>query len=90
MFGYVTINRNELSDEDFARYRSYYCGLCRALQKRHGFSGQLILSYDMVFLEVLLTSLYEYDSQSGTGRLCPIRPKRTPGCTTRLPTTVPT
>lgn len=37
MFGYVTINRNELSDEDFARYRSYYCGLCRALQKRHGF-----------------------------------------------------
>ena len=71
MFGYVTINRNELSDEDFARYRSYYCGLCRALQKRHGFSGQLILSYDMVFLEVLLTSLYEYDSQSGTGRCVP-------------------
>lgn len=71
MFGYVTINRSELPDEEFARYRSYYCGLCRALQRRHGLSGQLVLSYDMVFLQMLLTSLYECECQSGTDRCIP-------------------
>ena len=73
MFGYVTINRSELPDEEFARYRSYYCGLCRALQRRHGLSGQLVLSYDMVFLQMLLTSLYECECQSGTDRCIPDR-----------------
>ena len=29
MFGYIVVNRAELSDADYARYRAYYCGLCR-------------------------------------------------------------
>ena len=39
MFGYVTINRNELSDEDFARYRSYYCGLAVRFRNGTAFRG---------------------------------------------------
>ncbi len=44
---------------EFDEYRSYYCGLCKSLKKQFGLSGQLSLSYDMTFLVILLTSLYE-------------------------------
>jgi len=59
MFGYVTINKPELKIREFDMYRSYYCGLCQSLRKRHGLFGQLTLSYDMTFLAMLLNSLYE-------------------------------
>ncbi|WP_249302878.1 DUF5685 family protein [Qiania dongpingensis] len=59
MFGYVTINKPELKIKDFKRYQGYYCGLCRSLRMRYGFTGQLALNYDMVFLAALLTGLYE-------------------------------
>ena len=59
MFGYVVINQEELKVKDYNRYRSFYCGLCRALEKRHGKKGQLTLSYDMTFAAVLLNGLYE-------------------------------
>ena len=59
MFGYVTIHKSELKIKDFNRYQGYYCGLCRSLRLRYGLTGQLALNYDMVFLAVLLTGLYE-------------------------------
>lgn len=59
MFGYVSVNKPELKIKDFERYRAYYCGLCHTLKKRHGRSGQITLTYDMTFLIILLTSLYE-------------------------------
>ena len=59
MFGYVTINKPELKIREFERYQGYYCGICRSLRKRYGISGQITLSYDMVFLAALLTGLYE-------------------------------
>ncbi len=59
MFGYVTVNQNELKLKDYDRYRSYYCGLCRVLGKRHGIAGELTLNYDMTFLTILLNGLYE-------------------------------
>ena len=49
-------------------YRSYYCGLCRQLVRRHGRFGQATLSYDMTFLYLLLTSLYEEEEQRSCGR----------------------
>ena len=36
MFGFVTINDNDLSDSERERYRSVYCGVCRALKRRFG------------------------------------------------------
>lgn len=59
MFGYVCINRQELKVKDYETYRSYYCGLCHDLYRRYGRIGQMLLNYDMTFLAVLLTGLYE-------------------------------
>ncbi len=59
MFGYVTINKPELKLREFQRYQGYYCGICRSLRLRHGFWGQMMLNYDLVFLAALLTGLYE-------------------------------
>lgn len=59
MFGYVVVNKPELKFKEFDIYRAYYCGLCQSLRKRYGLSGQLTLTYDMTFLVILLSSLYE-------------------------------
>lgn len=75
MFGYVTVNRDELSQEAQRRYKAYYCGLCSRLQALHGFRGRCTLSYDMTFLSILLTSLYEPLCTTGSLR-CPIHPTK--------------
>ena len=62
MFGYVTVYKPELKIKDYTKYRAYYCGLCRVLMEDYGITGQLTLSYDMTFLVILLTSLYESDT----------------------------
>ena len=71
MFGYVNVNKNDLTPEQAERYHSYYCGLCRSLHKQYGFTGQVTLSYDMVFLSMLLSSLYEPLEQTGTDACIP-------------------
>lgn len=59
MFGYITINKAELKFKEFDVYHSYYCGLCRKLKEKYGVFGQATLSYDMTFLIILLTGLYD-------------------------------
>ena len=59
MFGYINVNQKELSEENKAVYQSYYCGLCRSLREFCGSRGQVLLNYDITFLVVLLTGLYE-------------------------------
>ena len=73
MFGYITINRPELKIKDEQCYRSFYCGLCRALKKRHGLMGESTLSYDMTFVALLLSALYEPATEEGS-TLCLIHP----------------
>ena len=68
MFGYVVANREQLSKEQIERYQSCYCGLCHTIGKRHGTLQRLALNYDMTFLILLLSSLYEPDEYSRTGR----------------------
>ena len=64
MFGYININRKELTDENKKAYQAYYCGLCRRLKATCGTRGQMLLNYDMTFLVVLLTGLYEFADES--------------------------
>lgn len=71
MFGYVNVNKNDLTPEQAERYHSYYCGLCRSLHRQYGFTGQITLSFDMVFLSMLLSSLYEPLEQTGTDACIP-------------------
>ncbi len=59
MFGYVNINKQELKVKEYYKYKAYYCGLCHQLKKRYGRFGQMTLTYDMTFLIIVLTSLYE-------------------------------
>ncbi len=59
MFGYVVINQAEMKFREYDVYHAYYCGLCRKLKERYGARGQITLTYDMTFLVMLLTGLYE-------------------------------
>ena len=59
MFGYVTINKGELKVKDYECYKSYYCGLCSSLKDSYGALGQFTLTYDMTFVHLLLSGLYE-------------------------------
>ena len=59
MFGHIQANLADLSPEEKERYRSCYCGLCRSIGKRHGFLARLALSYDLTYLSMLLSALYE-------------------------------
>lgn len=63
MFGYINVNRKELSEDEKKVYQAYYCGLCQTLKGSCGRKGQMLLAYDMTFLEVLLTGLYELESK---------------------------
>ncbi len=64
MFGYIAINKAEMKFKDFDIYHAYYCGLCKALKEEYGKAGQLTLSYDMTFLIILLSGLYEPKSEN--------------------------
>lgn len=75
MFGYVTANKPELKIREFARYKGFYCGLCRRLHKQHGRLGQMTLTYDMTFLVLLLSSLYEPATKE-ENRRCLIHPAK--------------
>ena len=75
MFGYVRTNLQAITDEERERYRACYCGLCRALGKRHGLAGKLALTYDMTFLNLFLTSLYEPEEDKGMLR-CIVHPAK--------------
>jgi len=57
-----------LDEQARERYRSYYCGLCRTLKERHGNPGRVTLSYDMTFLFILLSSLFEPEEVNAAGR----------------------
>lgn len=73
MFGYIAVNKPEMKFREFDVYQSYYCGLCKSLKERYGKRGQITLSYDMTFLALLLTSLYEPETVSGV-RKCIAHP----------------
>ncbi len=63
MFGYIIVNKQELKFKEFELYRSYYCGLCRTLRERYGRTGQMTLTYDLTFLVLLLTDLYQDEAE---------------------------
>ena len=73
MFGYITVDKPEMKVKDFYRYKAYYCGLCKSLQENYGLKGRVTLSYDVTFLVLVLTSLYEPKEEKSESR-CPVHP----------------
>jgi hypothetical protein len=63
MFGYVTINMEEMKIKDYRIYHAYYCGICQDLKEQHGQVSRMTLTYDMTFLAVLLSGLYENENR---------------------------
>jgi hypothetical protein len=61
--------------KEFYKYKAYYCGLCRVLREKYGFLGQMTLTYDMTFLVMLLTSLYETELTREESR-CVVHPMK--------------
>ena len=73
MFGYIYVNDQELKLKELKTYRGFYCGLCEALKERYGREGQLLLSYDLTFLAILMSGLYEPHTVRSEGR-CLVHP----------------
>lgn len=65
MFGFIQANMQTLSNDEKNRYRQMYCGLCHTLGERYGISSKFSLTYDLTFLSILLSSLYEPDDFKG-------------------------
>lgn len=53
----------DLTFREFETYKAYYCGLCKYLKRNHTEISRLTLNYDITFLIVLLTSVYEPASE---------------------------
>lgn len=54
MFGYVRPLEGELKVWQLEAYKGVYCGLCHGLNRQCGFAARFVLSYDFVFLAMLL------------------------------------
>lgn len=57
MLGYVTVDKNELKVREWDVYQAYYCGVCKSIARRIGQLPRMTLSYDSVFLALVLASL---------------------------------
>ena len=75
MFGYIGIDNKSLTKEEVRRYRASYCGLCRVIGGLYGAVGRAGLTYDMTFVSLLLTSLYDLEEKAGR-QYCLRRPLR--------------
>lgn len=74
MFGYVSINKAQLSETEYEVFTSYYCGVCRAMGKRATHISRLGLSYDITFLALVLGSVF--DTGEAREAFCPIHPQK--------------
>ena len=66
-----------LSEEDGARFRSVYCGLCHTLTSRYGAAASLILNYDFTYLAILMS---DGSTESLQQRRCMMHPIRAREC----------
>lgn len=75
MFGYVQVRKPELKIKDYEVYHGFYCGLCKVLKEQYGFWGQVTLTYDMTYLIILLSSVYDIMPEK-TSQRCMVHPAK--------------
>lgn len=75
MFGYVLLNLDDASPEEKEKYKNCYCGLCQQLHRIASFKGESLLSYDITFLYLLLSDLYNSEEVKGHVR-CALHPAK--------------
>lgn len=57
MLGYVKAYIPEMKVREKELYNAYYCGICKSIGKRLGQLPRFVLSYDSVFLALILNSM---------------------------------
>lgn len=57
MFGYVTVSKNQLTEDEYSTFCAYYCGVCKATGKKASQLCRMGLSYDITFLAIVLSAL---------------------------------
>ena len=73
MSGYRTALIKNLNTEDRQRYESFRCGLCHAISRHHVAMGRMALNYDITFLSLFLSALYDAPESSHAHK-CQIHP----------------
>lgn len=59
MFGYIRINKMDLTFREYEHYKAYYCGMCKYLKRSHTEISRLSINYDITFLILILSSVYQ-------------------------------
>lgn len=75
MFGYIKPYLPELKLREYELYNAVYCGLCKSMGKATRFYSRVTLSYDAVFLCLVLSSLRGEPFGTYKGR-CGLNPFR--------------
>lgn len=77
MFGYVQPLKPELKIKEYACYKSYYCGVCKALGRRYNAISRMTVTYDAAFLALINSSAMESEPKVHMERCIanPFRPK---------------
>jgi hypothetical protein len=57
MFGYITPDKSELKMKEYELFRAYYCGVCKSMGRSFGPISRFALSYEAVFLGLLLSAV---------------------------------
>ena len=57
MFGNIKPNKGEMKIKDYTNYRAYYCGLCKSMGKRYAGLCNFGLSYEAVFIAIVMSAL---------------------------------
>ncbi len=68
MFGYVQPLIPELKVKEHEAFKGYYCGLCKAIQKKYTHTARFMLNYDCAVLSLLLSSMSDEVPEAGRER----------------------
>lgn len=62
MFGYIMPDKPELKMKEYELFRAYYCGVCKSMGRSFGPISRFALSYEAVFLGLLLAAVNKESS----------------------------
>lgn len=79
MFGYVTVPKGLLTEEEYKVFTSYYCGVCKTMGERASQASRLGLSYDITFLAIVLSGVYGNESEA-VDECCIVHPVKKRPC----------
>ena len=73
MLGYIAPDKPELKIKEYELYSGYYCGICKSIGKRYGQLPRMTLSYDSVFLALIVSGL-QSETETFKIQRCPVHP----------------